>query len=158
MRSYSSCKQTSQWSFWSVYAWLSFSKWRTCAGWKMVQAGACVLQREECRQRQRASLGWMARLCIWNPLGLHNCRWPSSSKQELCELAPSRLPTPLCICLIPRAGRASYRPNEWDRGWTDVKISGIYTAPTEFNGNLRPKIFINPGSAAKWKHKSGVME
>lgn len=64
-----------------------------------------------------------AQLCNWNPLGLRNIHWPSSSKQELKEPARS----PHLYLFNPKS---CVLGKDWT-GWVsaNVKIPGIYTAP-----------------------------
>ena len=95
----------------------------------------------EHRQRHQASQRRTAQLCIWNPLGLHNGRWPSSSKQKLKEPAPSRLPAPFSICLIPRAvcGRKGLN-GTWMSKCKNPR--DLHCPQTELYCNLGAKIFI----------------
>lgn len=67
-----------------------------------------------------------AQRCNWNPLGLHNVRWPSSSKQELKEPTPC----PLLYLFNPESS-VRLEKTEWGWEWANVKIPGICTAPKQ---------------------------
>lgn len=87
---------------------------------------------------------------------LHNGHWPSSSKQELKEPAPSTLPAPFSICLIPRAvcGRKGLN----GLGMSKCKNPrDLHCPQTELYCNLCPKIFISKDKPHNRRETSGVI-
>lgn len=91
------------------WAQLRATMWRTprCQGLYESAARRCRCAFDRARPggpvsgmqtKESCIKGEKAQRCNWNPLGLHNVRWPSSSKQELKEPTPCPL-----LCLIPRA-------------------------------------------------------
>lgn len=108
-RSDSVCKQISRWWYKkciltcvSFIEGLQYKGGRHCIG-KHVQClhvcGIACMGSSVSRTQTKALCikEAEAQLCIWNPLGLHNSHWPSSSKQELKELPARSLPPPLSV-------------------------------------------------------------
>lgn len=117
----------------------------SCTSSFACRRGACMgflvsgtQTKESCIKEEKAQL------CQWNPLGLHNVRWPSSSKQDLKEPAPGVLPAPFPLFLIP--GAVCGREGQDGLGWSKCKNPrDLHSPETELHCNPSLGCFFSWG-------------